>query len=62
MKKTEWLEEYEKDLEKYDKSILSHEDNKNDPMKTYEFSILHHNDESYCESNDWYEPIKHFSD
>lgn len=62
MKKTEWLEEYEKDLEKYDKSILSHEDDKNDLMKNYEFSILHHDDESYYGSNDLYEPIKHFSD
>ena len=62
MKKTEWVEEYEKDLVRNDKSILSHEDDKNDLMKNYEFTILHHDDESCYESNDWYEPIKHFSD
>ena len=62
MKKSEYIEEHNKDLERYDKSILSHEDDENDSMKDYEFSISQHNDESYYGSDDWYEPIGHFKD
>lgn len=61
MKKTELVEEHNKDLENYGKSILSHDEEHNS-MKDYEFSISHHEDESYCERDDWYEPMGHFKD
>ena len=62
MKKQEWAEQHEEDLKRYDKSILSHDYIEHDSMKDYEFSIMHHDDDSqYC-GDDWYEPMRHFSD
>ena len=61
MKKTEWIEEHKKEIENYDKSMLSHDDD-TDSMKDYEFSILHHDDDCQMNSDDWYEPMGHFKD
>lgn len=60
MRKTEWIEEYNRELENYDKSILNNGE-EYDSMKDYEFSITRHSD---CEltSEDLYEPIGHFKD
>lgn len=62
MKKTEWIEQHKEDLKRYDKSILSHDDSEHDSMKDYEFSVTCHNDESQYGGDDWYEPMRHFSD
>lgn len=62
MKKMELIEEHNKDLKRYGKSILSHEDDENDSMKDYKFSISQHDDESYYGSDDYYEPMRHFKD
>lgn len=61
MRKTEWIEQHEEDLERYGKSILSHGE-ENDSMKDYEFSFSHHDDESVYGGDDWYEPMGHFRD
>lgn len=62
MKKTEWIEEHNKDLENYDKSILSHEDDYDNFMRNYEFSITNHDDKSYYGRDDWYESMGRFND
>jgi hypothetical protein len=41
MKKTEWIEEHEKEMEGYDKSILSHDDE--ELLRSHEpNSLFHH--------------------
>lgn len=62
MKKTEWIEQHKEDLKRYDKSILSHDDDERDSMMDYEFSIMRHDDESQYGGDDWYEPMRHFND
>jgi hypothetical protein len=47
MKKREWLESYEEEQNRYDKSILSHDDEKTDSMKDYEFSLNSREDDDY---------------
>lgn len=42
--------------------IITLGDDGNDLMKDYEFSISHHDDESYYGSDDYYEPMGHFKD
>lgn len=39
---------------------ISEEEHKE--MKEYEFSVMHHDDESQYGGDDWYEPMGHFSD
>ena len=62
MSKSEYREHNEITNKYYDKSILSHEDDENDSMKDYEFSILHKDDE--YDSLEDYEScsIGHFKD
>ena len=68
MVKAEYTEAHERDMELYDKSILSHDDDRTDSMKDYEFSILHHldyddEDNNSSQSMDDYEwHIGHFED
>ena len=60
MIKQEYKEAHDKDLEMYDRSILSHEDDRVDSMKDYEFSIMRRDDD-YQDTYD--EPcIGHFND
>lgn len=61
MKKREWIEQHEEDLKRYDKSILTHDD-EHDSMKDYELSITSHDDESQYGGDDWYEPMGYFND
>ena len=68
MLKEEYREANERDMELYDKSILSHDDDKTDSIKDYESSILHHRDyddedNNHSQSMDDYEwHIGHFKD
>lgn len=69
MLKEEYREAHERDMELYDKSILSHDDDRTDSIKDYEFSISHHRDYDDDEDNnssqsmddyEWH--IGHFED
>ena len=61
MHKSEWIEERDRDYEMYDRSILSHDDDRTDSMKDYEFSIMHRDDdEDYKDS--FNEGLYHFLD
>lgn len=64
MRKTEWIEQHEKDLERYGKSILSHDDDWSyvGSDDWYDKPITHHDDWSYYGTDDWYEPMGHFRD
>lgn len=63
MKKTEWIEEHNKEIEDYGKSMLNHDEDY-DPMKEYEWSIMHHDDDDmyYNPMTDDDGGIKHFQD
>ena len=61
MHKSERLEERDRDYEMYDRSILSHDDDRTDSMKDYEFSIMYRDDdEDYKDS--FNEGLYHFLD
>lgn len=60
MRKTEWIEEYEREMENYGKSMLSHSDDDYNPMKDYEWSLLHHSDDDYDSMKDYESCISHF--
>ena len=57
MRKSEWLEQYQEDIENYDMSILNYGD-RIDSLSEYEFSIVHY------DANDDYDIpcIANFSD
>ena len=55
MIKQEYKEAQERDEALYDKSILSHDDNKTGSMKYYEFSIMHRNEDDSRSNMDDYE-------
>lgn len=62
MKKSEWIEEHNKEIELYDKSLIHNSDNEYDSIKDYETHIgcNYNNDESDI---DYYDgTIKHFQD
>lgn len=62
MKKTDWIEEHNKENEDYGKSMLHHDDDY-DPMKDYEWSIMRHDDDSYYNyMTDDDGGIQHFQD
>lgn len=69
MLKEEHREAHERDMELYDKSVLSHDDGVAGGVKDYEFSISHHRDYDDDEDNnrsqsmddyEWH--IGHFED
>lgn len=61
MGKSEWIEEQYRDYEMYDRSILSHKEDRVDSMKDYEFSLMHReDDEDYKDK--FNEGLHHFSD
>lgn len=63
MIKQEYKEAQERDEVLYDKSILSHGDDKTDSMKDYEFSIMHRDEDDSRSNMDDYEwHIGHFND
>jgi len=63
MKKTEWIEQHEEDLKRYDKPLFKGEEDYEIFMRNYEMQpIISHEDGSVYGGDDWYEPMGYFKD